>query len=62
MWYVMNGDAPFMADKAYETLMKTGNVGNEEAGRAVHYAVAGLREKVGEKEFGRWVPYIHISL
>ncbi|KAF8745879.1 TPR-like protein, partial [Rhizoctonia solani] len=61
MWSVMDEDAPFVADKVYEILMKAGKVGNGEAGRAVHYAVAGLREKVGEKEFGRWVPYIHIG-
>ncbi|CCO32129.1 hypothetical protein RSOLAG1IB_12175 [Rhizoctonia solani AG-1 IB] len=61
MWSVVDEDAPFVADRAYEQLMKDGKIGNGEAGRALHDAVAGLREKVGENEFARWVPYIHIG-
>ncbi|CAE6433131.1 unnamed protein product [Rhizoctonia solani] len=61
MWSVVDEDAPFVADKVYGKLMKAGSVGNGEAGKALHHAVAALREKVGEKEFGRWVPYIHIG-
>ncbi|CAE6464102.1 unnamed protein product [Rhizoctonia solani] len=61
MWSVADDDAPLVADKVYAELMKEGNVGNGGAGKALHYAVAALREKVGEKEFGRWVPYIHIG-
>ncbi|KAL5639626.1 hypothetical protein ACGC1H_006288 [Rhizoctonia solani] len=61
MWSVVDDDAPFVADKVYAQLMKDRKIGNGEAGRALHYAVAGLRKKVGEKEFGRWVPYIHIG-
>ncbi|EUC59535.1 aromatic di-alanine and TPR containing protein [Rhizoctonia solani AG-3 Rhs1AP] len=61
MWSVLDDDAPFVADRVYAQLMKDMKIGNGEAGRALHYAVAGLREKVGEKEFGRWVPYIHIG-
>ncbi|CAE7138490.1 unnamed protein product [Rhizoctonia solani] len=61
MWSVVDEDAPFVADKVYAQLMKDGKFGNGEAGRALHDAVAGLRSKVGEKEFGRWVPYIHIG-
>ncbi|KAJ1305468.1 hypothetical protein OPQ81_000476 [Rhizoctonia solani] len=61
MWSVMDDDAPFVADKVYAQLMKGGTIGNGEAGKALHYAVAALREKVGEKSFGQWVPYIHIG-
>ncbi|CAE6481321.1 unnamed protein product [Rhizoctonia solani] len=61
MWSVDDNDAPLVADKVYAQLMKGGMLGNGEAGRALHYAVAELREKVKEKEFGRWVPYIHIG-
>ncbi|CAE6465336.1 unnamed protein product [Rhizoctonia solani] len=61
MWSVADDDAPLVADRVYAELMKDGKVGNGEAGKALHYAVAALREKVGEKEFGRWVPYIHIG-
>ncbi|KAJ1305008.1 hypothetical protein OPQ81_000051 [Rhizoctonia solani] len=61
MWSVVDDDAPFVADKVYAELMKDGKVGNGEAGKALHYAVAALRDKIGEQEFGRWVPYIHIG-
>ncbi|CCO35851.1 hypothetical protein RSOLAG1IB_06044 [Rhizoctonia solani AG-1 IB] len=61
MWSVIDDDAPLVADKVYEQLMKDGKVGNGEAGRALHGAVAELRGKVGEMEFYRWVPYIHIG-
>ncbi|CAE6429928.1 unnamed protein product [Rhizoctonia solani] len=61
MWSVVDSDAPFVTDKVYAELMKDGKIGNGEAGKALHDAVAALREKVGEKAFGRWVPYIHIG-
>ncbi|CAE7135832.1 unnamed protein product [Rhizoctonia solani] len=61
MWSVVDEDAPFVADKVYGQLMIDGKLGNGEAGRALHVAIAELREKVGEKEFGRWMPYIHIG-
>ncbi|CCO37665.1 hypothetical protein BN14_11823 [Rhizoctonia solani AG-1 IB] len=61
MWSVDDSDAPFVADQVYAQLVKDGKVGNGEAGRALHHAVAGLREKVGLKEFGRWASYIHID-
>ncbi|CAE6452620.1 unnamed protein product [Rhizoctonia solani] len=62
MWSVVDEDAPFVADKVYGQLMKEGRLGSGEAGRALHNAVTGLRERVGEKAFERWVPYIHIGL
>ncbi|KDN33864.1 hypothetical protein RSAG8_13045, partial [Rhizoctonia solani AG-8 WAC10335] len=61
MWSVVDQDAPFVADKVYGQLMEEGKLGNGEAGKALHNAVAGLRERVGEMEFARWVPYIHIG-
>ncbi|CUA74681.1 Protein NLP9 [Rhizoctonia solani] len=41
MWSVVDEDAPFVADKVYEQLMKDGKIGNGEAGRALHYAIEG---------------------
>ncbi|EUC57647.1 aromatic di-alanine and TPR containing protein [Rhizoctonia solani AG-3 Rhs1AP] len=61
MWSVHDEDAPLVADKVYARLMKDGKVGNGEAGRALHDAVATLRDRVGEQKFERWVPYIHIG-
>ncbi|EUC59193.1 aromatic di-alanine and TPR containing protein, putative, partial [Rhizoctonia solani AG-3 Rhs1AP] len=61
MWSVADDDAPLIADKVYAQLMKDRKIGNGEAGRALHCAVGELRGRLGEKEFGRWVPYIHIG-
>ncbi|CAE6420653.1 unnamed protein product [Rhizoctonia solani] len=61
MWSVGDEDAPFVADRVYGQLLKDGKLGGGEAGRALHNAVAGLRELVGEENFERWVPYIHIG-
>jgi hypothetical protein len=58
---VIDDDAPFIAGRVYDQLMKEGRVGNGEAGKVLHSAVAALRDKVGEKGFGRWVPYVHIG-
>ncbi|CAE7116333.1 unnamed protein product [Rhizoctonia solani] len=61
MWSVVDEDAPFLADRVYSRLLENWQVGNGEAGKALHGAVAELRERVGEKEFTRWVPYIHLG-
>ncbi|KAL5634444.1 hypothetical protein ACGC1H_002485 [Rhizoctonia solani] len=61
MWSVHDEDAPIVADKTYAHLMKDSQLGNGEAGRALHNAVATLRKTVGEERFERWVPYIHIG-
>ncbi|CAE6501068.1 unnamed protein product [Rhizoctonia solani] len=61
MWSVHDEDAPLVADKVYAQLMKEGGIRNGEAGKALHTAVAVLRETVGERKFERWVPYIHIG-
>ncbi|CAE6391161.1 unnamed protein product [Rhizoctonia solani] len=61
MWSVHDEDAPVVADKVYAQLMKDKRIGNGEAGRALHNAVAILREAIGEQKFERWVPYIHIG-
>ncbi|EUC60893.1 aromatic di-alanine and TPR containing protein, putative, partial [Rhizoctonia solani AG-3 Rhs1AP] len=61
MWSVHDADAPLVADNVYAELMKDRRVGNGDAGRALHNAVASLRQRVGEEKFERWVPYIHIG-
>ncbi|CAE6511487.1 unnamed protein product, partial [Rhizoctonia solani] len=61
MWSVHDADAPVVADNVYAELMKDRKIDNGEAGRALHNAVATLRERVGEENFERWVPYIHIG-
>ncbi|CAE6438435.1 unnamed protein product [Rhizoctonia solani] len=61
MWSVMDSDAPFVADKVYERLLRDGEMHCEEAAKALHHAVTELREKIGYKEFTRWVPYVHFG-
>ncbi|KAJ1306415.1 hypothetical protein OPQ81_007419 [Rhizoctonia solani] len=61
LWSVRDKDAPLVAEKVYGQLMHDGKVGKGEAGKALHYAVAALRGEVGEMEFARWVPFIHIG-
>lgn len=61
LWSIMDADAPLIADKVYGRLLKDRRMDYREAPTALHFAVDHLRAKVGEKEFGRWVPYIHIG-
>ncbi|KAF8688523.1 TPR-like protein, partial [Rhizoctonia solani] len=61
MWSVKDIDAPLVAEKVYAKLLKEGKLGNGEAGKALYSSVAQLRDQIGEMEFGRWVPYIHIG-
>ncbi|KAB5590921.1 Aromatic di-alanine and TPR containing protein [Ceratobasidium theobromae] len=62
MWSVVDEDAPVIADKVYVEIVRNGKMDHTKAARALHLAVKELREKVGETEFGRWVPYIHIGI
>ncbi|KAB5588050.1 aromatic di-alanine and TPR containing protein [Ceratobasidium theobromae] len=62
MWSVVDRDAPVIAERVYEQLLKSGKMDHKEAAKALHAAVGDLRAKVGEAEFARWVPYIHIGV
>ncbi|KAB5590920.1 hypothetical protein CTheo_5646 [Ceratobasidium theobromae] len=62
MWSVVDEDAPVVADKVYAEIVGNREMDHTKAARALHLAVKELREKVGEMEFGRWVPYIHIGI
>ncbi|KAL5634393.1 hypothetical protein ACGC1H_002452 [Rhizoctonia solani] len=61
MWSVHDADAPLVADKVYAHLVTDMKIENGGAGRALHSAVAHLRQQVGDQAFERWVPYIHIG-
>ncbi|CAE6526310.1 unnamed protein product [Rhizoctonia solani] len=61
MWSVNDSDAPLVADKVYQDLLKDGTPDHLAAARALHLAVARLRASIGYKNFGRWVPFIHIG-
>lgn len=62
MWSVMDEDAPVIAERVYAEMVRDGEMDYTKAARALHFAVKELRERVGETEFGRWVPYIHIGV
>jgi CHAT domain-containing protein len=66
MWSIADEDGPILADGLYAAL--TRNLDERRAGEglgvayALHEAVERLREKVGEKNFARWVPFVHYGL
>lgn len=62
MWSIKDKDAPIVADLVYGQLTKDGKLDDGKVARALHVAVAALRDKVGEKEFVRWAPYIHMGV
>ncbi|KAH7318857.1 CHAT domain-containing protein [Rhizoctonia solani] len=61
MWAIADKDAPLVADQVYSRLIKDGKMNYKESARALHLAIRELREKVGEKAFTRWAPFIHIG-
>ncbi|KAH7322203.1 TPR-like protein [Rhizoctonia solani] len=61
MWSIHDSDAPLVANVVYAQLLKNGSMEHKNAARALHMAVEELRIEVGEREFSRWVPYIHIG-
>ncbi|CAE6357454.1 unnamed protein product [Rhizoctonia solani] len=62
MWSIMDSDAPLVADGVYLRLLEGQGGGCcIDAARALHKAVEGLREEIGEQAFSRWVPYVHIG-
>lgn len=62
MWSIHDIDGPEIAREVYAELLKDGRIDCTGAARALHRAVAGLRQKIGEDSFGRWVPFIHIGI
>lgn len=62
MWSIEDEDAPLVSDKVYGEILKDGKLGEARVARALHAAVNDLREKIGEVNFYRWVPYIHLGV
>ncbi|KAH7333758.1 CHAT domain-containing protein [Rhizoctonia solani] len=61
IWSIVDEDAPLIADEVYAHLLQAGRMNAGDAARALHQAVGKLREKVGDRAFYRWVPYIHMG-
>ncbi|KAG8762316.1 hypothetical protein FRC12_009102 [Ceratobasidium sp. 428] len=62
MWSIDDQDAPLVAEKFYAYMLNSEMPSERKAAKALHYAIQCLRDKVGVKEFERWVPYVHIGL
>jgi hypothetical protein len=62
MWSIRYVDAPLVVQDVYAGLTEGGIADSRGAAKALHMAPAHLRSKIGEKEFARWIPYIHIGI
>lgn len=66
MWSVGDNDAPLIADKVYESLLRRDESAIQNPrltpAYALHSAVKHLREEVGEMEFVKWVPFVHYGV
>ena len=61
MWSIQDEDGPIVAEKFYKYLIEEADGDSSRAAYALHYAVAHLREIVGEEKFMRWAPFIHFG-
>ncbi|KAI0316762.1 TPR-like protein [Amylostereum chailletii] len=62
MWSIKDTDAPVVAKEFYSRLMEEGGHDRRKVAYALHAAVKRLRDEVGEKNFVRWVPFIHVGI
>ncbi|VDB91388.1 unnamed protein product [Peniophora sp. CBMAI 1063] len=67
MWSIGDADAPIVVEAYYKRLLEsrnTGAVGPGETGAAyaLHEAVKVLRDRVGEKNFVSWAPFVHFGV
>jgi CHAT domain-containing protein len=62
MWSINDADAPLIAATVYTHLLEGGVPNSTKAAKALHIAVQSLRDKIGEKNFVAWVPFIHMGL
>ena len=67
MWSIIDEDAPVVAEAFYSTLLKEirrsePKYGTSMVAYALNEAVKKLREKVGDENFERWVPFVHFGL
>ncbi|KZV68459.1 hypothetical protein PENSPDRAFT_653166 [Peniophora sp. CONT] len=67
MWSIRDDDAPLVVEAYYKkllTLRASSRLGKAETGAAyaLHEATKQLRDKVGEKEFVRWAPFVHFGI
>ncbi|SJK99807.1 uncharacterized protein ARMOST_03118 [Armillaria ostoyae] len=61
MWAVNDSDAPIIAEMVYKHMLSDGKADSGKSCLALHHATASMRQKVGEKNFMSWVPFIHFG-
>ncbi|KAI0032184.1 CHAT domain-containing protein [Vararia minispora EC-137] len=61
MWSINDDDAPVIAENLYEHLVNNMDSNSDHSAYALHNAVAKLREQIGENEFMRWLPFVHVG-
>ncbi|KAK0430704.1 CHAT domain-containing protein [Armillaria borealis] len=61
MWAVNDSDAPIIAENVYKHMLSDGKADSGKSCLALHHATASMRQKVGEKNFMSWVPFIHFG-
>ncbi|VDC02451.1 unnamed protein product [Peniophora sp. CBMAI 1063] len=67
MWSIQDQDAPIIVEAFYKKLLElraSGDMplGHTGAARALHHATMVLKDKVGEGNFERWVPFVHFGV
>ncbi|KAB5588198.1 Protein kinase rad3 [Ceratobasidium theobromae] len=62
MWSANDQDVSMVADRVYDQLLKDGKMNHRDAASALHDALEELRVTVGEGEFWRWIPFVHIGV
>ncbi|KIY68155.1 hypothetical protein CYLTODRAFT_266675 [Cylindrobasidium torrendii FP15055 ss-10] len=63
LWSIGDYEAPLVADVFYGTLLQELKMtGKLDTAYALHKAVEALRKKMGEREFVRWMPFVHYGL
>jgi CHAT domain-containing protein len=62
MWSINDDDGPLLARELYSHLVGQAGGDVRQTAYALHHAVKILRDTVGETEFVRWVPFIHLGL
>ncbi|VDB86992.1 unnamed protein product [Peniophora sp. CBMAI 1063] len=67
MWSIGDEDAPVVVEAYYRKLLElraSGTLGKGETGAAyaLHEATKILREKVKDKKFARWAPFVHFGI
>jgi CHAT domain-containing protein len=63
MWSIVDEDGPVLTDVLYAALKRNIAAGDGlKVAYALHEAVGDLKNKVGESNFARWVPFVHYGV